>query len=94
MATKKTAPKRSSGSRRPKDFISFILAAEKDKKLTQDFLLQKTAEELYTFFDTKGYTGIPKGDCEDILKAKNKWDQLTTEGHGKPPCNHGRDKGY
>jgi hypothetical protein len=89
MATKKSMAKRPVN-----DFISFILAAEKDEKLTSEFLSKKNAEDLYRFFKTKGFTGIPEGDCQDILTARTRWEKLhIPPGWGKPPCD-GPKKGY
>jgi hypothetical protein len=79
--------------RKTSDFISFILDAERSAELTDEFIRMESAEKLYKFFQLKGYKGIPMGDCEDILKAKNNWDNLTHAGHGKPPCD-GPKKGY
>ncbi len=87
MAAKKITVRKTS------DFISFILDAEKSADLTTKFIKIKDAEKLYQFFQINGYKGIPMGDCEDILKAKNNWDDLTDFGHGKPPCD-GPRKGY
>jgi len=87
MAVKKIA------TRKTNDFISFILDAEKSADLATKFIKIDDAERLYQFFYDLGYKGIPRDACEDILKAKNKWDDLTDCGHGKPPCD-GPRKGY
>lgn len=88
MAAKKPATKRHKD-----DFIGFILKAENNKKLTEEFMVPKNAEDLYDFFKDKKFFGIPFGDCEDILNARDNWDALTDEGHGKPPC-RGPKRGY
>ena len=75
------------------DFISFILDAEKDADLTLKFLEIKGVDTLHKFFQDNHYSGISRGDCKDILKAKNNWDALTDIGCGKPPCD-GPKKGY
>jgi hypothetical protein len=56
--------------RAKKDFISFILAAEKDKKLTEEFFSKKNATDLHKFFQKEGFTEIEPKHCKDILKAK------------------------
>ena len=53
-----------------KDFIGFILDAEKDSTKLSEFLAQQTAGDLYAFFQSNGYTDIQEPDCNDILKAK------------------------
>jgi TRAP-type C4-dicarboxylate transport system substrate-binding protein len=50
-----------------KDFIGFMLAAEKDEKMTKAFLAQKDAAELKKFFKKHGFT-ISEPACKDILK--------------------------
>ncbi len=79
--------------RQRNDFINFILAAEKDEELTLRFMSKKNADDLYRFFKAEGYTGIPEGDCMDILTARMRWENITTAGEGKPPCK-GVQKGY
>ena len=51
------------------DFINFIIDAEKNPKLTDEFLSKKTPKHLHSFFHEKGYKDIPHNDCEDILRA-------------------------
>ena len=54
------------------DFINFIIDADKDEALVNEFMKNKTAKELYSFFQKKGYKDIPANDCEDILRAKGR----------------------
>ncbi len=53
------------------DFINFILDAERDLELTEEFLAIKATKDLYAFFQKKGYKDIPEHDCKDILTAKD-----------------------
>ncbi len=59
-------------NRSRKDFIGFILEAEKDPRLTKAFLSKQTVTQLYNFFQEEGFTDISKDDCVDILKSKTK----------------------
>ncbi len=58
--------------RQENDFIKFILDAEKNPKLAEEFLAKKTAKDLNTFFQKKGYKDIPENNCKDILTARNR----------------------
>ncbi len=61
-------------SRAKKDFIGFILAAEKDSKLTEDFLdfvSKKRAMELHNFFQKEGFTEVTQENCEAILRSRS-----------------------
>jgi len=69
-----TKKKKTSGR---KDFIGFILKAEKSKEITLKFLSKGTATELKVFFDEEGYTEISAKDCEDILKIIRNSDGLS-----------------
>lgn len=53
-----------------KDFINFIIDALKKQSLMQEALAKETPDELYEFFQAKGYVDVPKDDCADILKAR------------------------
>lgn len=65
------------------DFINFIIDAQKNPKLTNEFLSTKTAKDLHSFFHKKGYKDIPYNDCRDIVMA-----QKRIRGHRIP--HHGR----
>lgn len=91
MTVEKTTYKRT--VRETADFITFILDAEKNVKLTEEFIAIKEVKKLHSFFLAKGYKGIPEDQCRDILKAKNNWDKITEAGCGKPPCG-GPKMGY
>jgi len=79
--------------RQENDFIKFILDAEKNPKLAEEFLAQKTTKDIYTFFQKKGYHDIPENNCKDILTARNRGRGLylphippkrPSTGHGRP----------
>ncbi len=53
--------------RQRNDFINFIMDAEKNPKLTAEFLSKKSPTALHSFFQAKGYKDIPFNDCLDIL---------------------------
>jgi hypothetical protein len=93
MATKRPAKKRSVTKRPKGDFIAFILDAEKDGEMTLRFMSKENTEDLDAFFKAEGYMDIPEGDCMDILTLRERWERLTAEGHGKPPC-EGVNRGY
>jgi hypothetical protein len=61
------APKRAR-----EDFIGFVLEAEKDRELTEQFFDIKTAKRLNSFFIKQGFTKINEDDCKDIMKSKTK----------------------
>jgi len=54
------------------DFINFIIDAQKDPKLAEEFLSKKTPKHLHSFFHKKGFKDIPYNDCEDILMAQKR----------------------
>jgi hypothetical protein len=56
-----------------KDFLGFILEAQKDTNLTSKFLSQckKGLTDLYNFFQEEGFTAIPRDDCRNILDFVN-----------------------
>jgi hypothetical protein len=54
-------------ARQRKDFIGFMLAAEKNEKMTISFLAQKDAAELHKFFKKHGFT-ISEPACKEIIK--------------------------
>jgi hypothetical protein len=56
-------------TRKRNDFINFIIDSNADGKLTNEFLEIRTPENLYDFFQKKGYNDIPYNDCKDILMA-------------------------
>jgi len=52
------------------DFIRFILAAEKDEALLDDFLrATRGAEGLHKFFQDKGFKEISIDDCRGIVQV-------------------------
>jgi hypothetical protein len=58
--------------RQSNDFINFIIDAEKNPKLADEFLSKKTAKHLHSFFHKKGYKDIPYNHCQDILTARDR----------------------
>ena len=52
------------------DFIRFILAAEKDEALLDDFLRARGAEGLHKFFQDRGFKEISIDDCRGIAQAE------------------------
>jgi len=69
-----------------KDFIGFILDAEKSEDLTRGFLAQHDATKLHKFFVEKGYTEIPKADCKDILTVRDRLEGQRIPREGEGPC--------
>ena len=67
-----------------KDFIGFILAAERDKKLTARFLSEK--KDLYKFFQGEGFTEISRESCTDILEARTRLEQMSIGELIEEPC--------
>ncbi len=57
--------------RKRKDYIGFILAAEKSEKLTKEFFSKskKTAKELTEFFHGEGFTEIELEHSRQIKRA-------------------------
>jgi len=53
-----------------KDIIGFILTAERDLGLADEFLRIRRADGLYKFFQEKGFTEILEKDCMDIIRAR------------------------
>jgi len=83
------------------DFINFLIDAEKKPRLTEKFMSIKTANDLYKFFQEKGYRDVPYNDCRDIIKAKENMAGYTVPEAGqstrkvcpsRPP--HGGPKEY
>ncbi len=60
-------------NRKRSDFINFIMDAEKNQKMLDEFLKIKEAKKLYNFFKRNNYIDIPFNDCQDILKAMRSW---------------------
>jgi len=56
--------------KREKNFLDFILEAQKSKALTQGFLKADSAEKLMEFFGTKGFEGITFEDCRKLGTAR------------------------
>jgi hypothetical protein len=52
------------------DFIRFVLDAEANKKLLLEFLAMEKPNDLFNFFQKKGFKNISMDDCESILKAQ------------------------
>jgi hypothetical protein len=52
------------------DFIRFVLAAEADKELLLEFLAKEKSDDLFNFFQKKGFKDISKEECESILQAQ------------------------
>lgn len=57
--------------RQRKDIIGFILTAESDLGLADKFLRIRKADELYKFFQEKGFPEILETDCPDIIRARD-----------------------
>jgi len=81
------------------DFLTFILDAEQDAKLTEDFLavtatgkINDVADKLRDFFKEKSYTKITLKDCENIIKARRQAVGLFVDFYGGfggcPPGTH------
>lgn len=51
-----------------KNFIDFILDAQKEPKLGMDLMKKSTSDEIKTFFDSEGYN-ISKEECVKIAEA-------------------------
>lgn len=79
-------------NRQRNDFINFISDAAKNEKLAEEFLAQKTAKDLYSFFQKKEYKDIPENDCGDILAATKHMEGVCIPKPGEHPC--GPTKGY
>ena len=58
--------------RTKRDFIAFIIDSGRSTRLVDEFMSQKTAEDLHSFFKKKKYKDIRASDCEDILNARGK----------------------
>jgi hypothetical protein len=75
-----------------KDYVGFIVEAEKDEELTKRFFskCKKTEKELRNFFDNQGFTEISDDGVKQIKQAVK---QFTEGGRrlkaGKPPCPSG-----
>lgn len=78
-----------STKRQSNDFINFVIDAEKNPDLTHQFLSKKTAKQLHSFFDEKGYKDISYHHCEHILTAKKLMRGRIIPGRGKD-CVGGR----
>jgi len=53
-----------------KNFIDFILEAQRNTQLVRDFLKVDTQKELKKFFDARGFRDIADTDYKKILTAK------------------------
>jgi len=69
--------------RQSNDFINFIIDAEKNPKLADEFLSKKTAKNLHSFLHKKGYKDIPYNHCQDILAARKSMRGRIIPGEGK-----------
>jgi hypothetical protein len=65
------------------DFINFIMDAQKNPDLTNEFLSKKTAKDLHSFFHEKNYKDIPYNDCQEILMAQKRMRGHRIPHHGK-----------
>ena len=54
-----------------KNFVDFILAAQKDPELAQGFLRAKNVDELEVYFMKKDFKGINRTDCENLIKVRD-----------------------
>ena len=50
-----------------KNFIDFVRAAKKSKRLTKEFMAIKKEKELKEFFVKEGYKAITLKECEKLL---------------------------
>ena len=69
-----------------KDFIGFILDAEKSEELTREFLAQREPKGLYAFFQKNGYDEILLSDCDDILTAEQRLGDVVELHHVAGEC--------
>ena len=79
--------------RKRNDFINFIQDVAVKPKLAKDFLLIKSQKALYTFFQEKGYKDIPYNDCGEILKLRQRVEEVRIKG-GHPWCPPDPKAGY
>jgi len=70
--------------RKRNDFLKFICDATEDQKLADAFFIKKTEQDLYEFFQEKGYKDIPRNDCEDILASAKNMRGRGVNGEGEP----------
>jgi hypothetical protein len=66
-----------------KNFVDFILDAQKDQRLAGEFLQQQNADELGHFFKKHGYLGIHKDDPQKLIQAKENFGQGLNRGFGE-----------
>jgi hypothetical protein len=61
-----------------RDFIDFIIEAQKDPMLTAEFLGQKGLKkaDLKAWFDRKEFEGVTGPQCEKLLKAMKNIDPV------------------
>lgn len=64
-----------------KNFIDFILEAQKEPKLGMDLMKINTTDELKTFFDKEGYS-IKEKECEKIAEAMKNFRNRLIEVNG------------
>ena len=78
------APKRAR-----KNYIGFIMAAEKNRKLTEDFFSKKKkpAKELLGFFHDEGFTEIELEHCRQIKKMMKPFPRAINAGDSPCPPN-------
>jgi len=57
------------------DLVTFIMDAcsANDGTLAQGLLGKNSAQDIYDYFQLKGYVDIPLSDCRDILDAGKKF---------------------
>ncbi len=64
------------------NFIDFILDAQSNKKLAMEFLRQKSANQLSTFFIKHKYRQIDHEDSEKLIEAKENFSKGIMQGFG------------
>jgi len=69
-----------------KNFIDFVVEAQYSKDLANGFANAKTWEDLFTFFQGRGFTAITEQECKSLQTAKsNIANQVTAAVEGVVP---------
>jgi hypothetical protein len=74
--------------RKKKDYIGFIMEAEKSEELSKEFFskCKKPPKELQKFFHAKGFTEIEEPHCKEIKQAMKPYMKGAGPKPGDPPC--------
>ena len=70
--------------RKSPDFVKFIMDATGDENLAKEFFSKESEEDLYNFFQEKGYDNIPLDDCADILESSKNMRGKGVNENGEP----------